>query len=407
MKVKSAKRSVGESLDTEQARLLALSSQGLLSPAFGKGRSGALKAVTHLGYVQIDTLSVASRSHHHVLWSRVPGYTEAMLAQMAESDRSIFEYWSHAASFLPMSEYRFSLPRKAIYAEGGSHWFSQDKKMKKFVLDRIRKEGPLQSRDFEFVRSSPGNWYDWKPAKKALEQLFMEGRLMVSARKGFQKVYDLTERVLPPGTDETMPSPEEYARFLVLKSLQANGIATLKEFSYLRPGMAAPVAKAVKELVSEGKIREIAIQGQANTPYYITIGQHLPDAPVIDDVLNILSPFDNVLIQRKRLQAIFNFDYQIECYLPESKRKYGYFTLPVLYRGNFVARFDPKADRKEKVFHVKVMHFEKGFRPDAHFNKLFAAKIKQYAMFNGCDTVIVADAERKWKKEFTAELKRS
>lgn len=174
-------------LSLEQARALILKSQGLINADFGKGKASVKSAIEHIGYVQIDTLSVAARAHHHTLWSRLPDYKESYLSELLEKDKTIFEYWSHAASYLPMSDYRFSLVSKKAFSEGKSHWFNQDKKMNKFVLDRIKAEGPLQSKDFEFKRSGPGNWYEWKPAKKALEQLFMEGKLWWLSDKVFRK----------------------------------------------------------------------------------------------------------------------------------------------------------------------------------------------------------------------------
>jgi uncharacterized protein YcaQ len=397
LKTPSTKISVAE------ARSLAIKSQGLSSPVFGRGKKGALAAIEHLGYIQIDTLSVASRSHHHVLWSRVPGYQEKHLHELLEKDRSIFEYWSHAASYLPMSEYRFSLPRKKEYADGGSHWFAQDKKVKKFVFDRIRAEGPLQSKDFEFKRQGPGNWYEWKPAKKALEQLFMEGKLMVAGRKGFQKVYDLAERVLPASVDLSFPSEKEYANFLIMKAVSSHGFAELKEISYLRKGMKPVIEKAAAQLLKEGKIEHLSIEG--SKLIYLTMPGKLDELKAVPQDVNILSPFDNLVIQRKRLQQLFDFDYVIECYVPEAKRKYGYFCLPILHGDKFVARFDPKADRKEKVFHLKTTHFEKGFEPQQSFNKKFAAQLKKYAAFNGCSKVMIAKADKKWKKEMNDLLK--
>jgi uncharacterized protein YcaQ len=401
-------------ISPEQARLLALRSQGLLGNDFGKGKKGALSAIEHTGYIQIDTLSVAARAHHHTLWARVPGYKESYLNELMEKDRAVFEYWSHAASYLPMSDYRFSLPRKKSYADGKSHWFGQDKKMQKYVLDRIRSEGALQSKDFEFKRSGPGNWYEWKPAKKALEQLFMEGKLMVVKRQAFQKVYDLTERVLPANADTTMPTEKEYAEYVVMKAVQSNGIVEEKEISYLRKGLKEPVAKALKKLLKDERLVEVQIQGDDKTTFVLAPEGPEPSAPNgiigrIDKIgriysdkkpgIHILSPFDNLIIQRKRIQRLFNFDYVIECYLPEPKRKFGYFCLPVLYGDKFIGRFDPKADRAEKVFHIKQMHFENGFKAGEDFNREFALKLKEYAAFTGCEEVRIGRADSSWKRE--------
>jgi uncharacterized protein YcaQ len=299
-----------------------------------------------------------------------------------------------------MNDYRFSLPRKKEYADGKSHWFGQDKKMLAFVLDRIKSEGELQSKDFEFKRNANANWYEWKPAKQALEQLFMEGKLMVARRKGFQKVYDLTERVLPSSVDTSFPSQKEIAEHLIRKNIRAYGIVQEKEVLYLQSNLKESVCKAIKHLLNRGELVEVKIEGKENSLFYTT-DQQLKTLDTLKqtDSIHFLSPFDNAVIQRKRLQTIFDFDYQVECYVPEAKRKYGYFTLPVLYRGKFVARLDPKADRATKTFHIRSIHFEKGFKQDEYFNHVFAKKLKQFAAFNNCNMIMIETSDRKWKKE--------
>src|ERR1035437_9262455 len=380
--------------------MLVLQSQGLLQVLTRNEKKATLAIIEHLGYVQIDTLAVVVRAHHHTLWTRFAGYDELILSELLEKDKSIFEYWSHAASYLPMKDYRFSLPRKKDYADGKSHWFGQDKKMNIYVLDRIKVEGELQSKDFEFKRSANANWYEWKPAKRALEQLFMEGKLMVARRQGFQKVYDLTERVLPANIDISMPTEKEVAEHLIRKAVQTHGIVTENEITYLRSGLKTPVNKALKHLLIEGELLEIKIKGAEKSSFIKSEHQLKSLAQyTVKDNIHFLSPFDNALIQRKRVKQIFDFDYMIECYLPESKRKYGYFTLPVLYNDTFVARFDPKADRASKTFYIKTMHFEKNFKPNETFNTLFAHKLKNFATFNGCIKVVIEKADKDWKKE--------
>ncbi len=394
-------------LSREQAQVLALKSQGLSQPDFGKGKKAVLAAIDLLGYVQIDTLSVVARAHHHTLWSRLPDYNEKFLSDLLENDKTIFEYWSHAASYLPMSDYRFSLPRKKSYEDGKSHWFGQDKKMNKYVLDRIKAEGPLQSKNFEYKREGPGNWYEWKPAKRALEQLFMEGKLMVAKRQGFHKVYDLTECVLPSTVDTSFPTEKEYAEHLILKAVQAHGVVNEKEISYLRNGLKAPINKALKHMLKEGALVEVKIEGEEKFTF-ITSEDQLKGIEKIKSKNNIhfLSPFDNAIIQRKRVQHLFDFDYMIECYLPEPKRTYGYFSLPVLHGNKFVARFDPKADRAAKIFYIKTMHFEKGFKPSEAFNALFASKLKDFTTFNGCTKIEIEKADKSWKKDILSILKK-
>jgi uncharacterized protein len=388
-------------ISAAEARCLVLQSQGLAFPAFKKGSTGTLEAIEHLSYLQIDTLAVAARAHHHTLWSRVKAYREKHLDELLEQ-RKIFEYWSHAASFLPMKDYRFSLPRKQLFAAGKSHWFSQDKKLKQYVYDRIKAEGPLQSKDFENRKRKPGMW-NWKPSKRALEQLFQEGRLMVARRRGFQKVYDLTERVLPAGTDVTLPSKAEFAEYLVLSAVRAQGLVTHKEICYLRKGLDADVGKAVKRLCADERIIPVSVGGW-ESEYFAWPGKPEKIKPVPQNAVHILSPFDNSVIQRRRLLTFFNFDFMIECYLPEKKRKFGYFCLPVLYGDRFVARFDPKADRAEKTFYLKNFHLEKGFQPDETFALAFAEKLRAYAEFCGCDKIKIMGADKKTGSLLTKAL---
>ncbi|HEV7229933.1 MAG TPA: crosslink repair DNA glycosylase YcaQ family protein, partial [Bacteroidia bacterium] len=354
-------------LSSDEARTIFLKSQGLQSVNTKKGKNKALESITDLGYVQIDTLAVVARAHHHTLWSRDNAYLESNLDELMR-EKKIYEYWSHAAAYMPMSEYRFSLIRKKLYSSGKIHWFKEDNpKMKKYVIERIRAEGALQSKDFEHVKKTPGQWYEWKPAKRALEQLFMEGGLMVAGRKGFQKIYDLTDRVLPASVNQTIPSSDEFYEHLILKAVSSNGLVSPPEISYLRGHAKAGVEKKLRRMLKEGILERISVSGLG--PYYGNPRQLeslLNQKNEIPDV-HILSPFDNSVIQRKRLSAFFGFDYFIECYVPEPKRKFGYFCLPVLHGNRFVARFDPKADKASGNFYIKRFFPEKGWKADEAF----------------------------------------
>ncbi|MEM7647038.1 MAG: crosslink repair DNA glycosylase YcaQ family protein, partial [Pseudomonadota bacterium] len=175
-----------ESLSLKEAQKIILQSQLLTG-----SRVTPIQAIEHLGYVQIDTISVIERAHHHVMWTRCPEYQPEDLAQLVQ-DRKVFEYWSHAASYLPMKDYRFTLPMKKRFRSQENSWFPKNPQLMKSVLKRIKEEGPLRSIDFKRERASKTNgWWDWKPTKKALERLFMEGKLEITRREGFQKVYDL------------------------------------------------------------------------------------------------------------------------------------------------------------------------------------------------------------------------
>lgn len=370
---------------TGKLRRIALNHQGLLKKdAFGRGKSATLKAIEHLGYVQIDTISVVERAHHHVLWSRINNYQPRFLDQLVR-ERKVFEYWFHAAAWLPMRDYRFALPRMNR-TDGDRGWFKiSDRKLTRHILQRVQVEGPLRARDFEDTRQGKKQWWDWKPAKQALEQLFMQGELMVSAREGFQKVYDLPERVLPDGVDTSLPTMEEFAIHLIDTTLRAHGFASQKSMTYLRKGQALrdAVNQQLQDRVSEGLLSVVKLPD--NSLVYIDPELLETPAPRARSQVKILSPFDNAVIQRQRGRDIFDYDYQIECYVPAPKRQYGYFCLPVLYGDGFVGRIDCKVHRKQKLFEVKSMHLEKPV--DEVFADAFEQALLAFSAFNGCSEI--------------------
>ncbi len=387
--------------DFARLRRIALSSQGLLqAKPFGQGLVGARSAINHLGYVQIDTISVVERAHHHVFHSRVPKFTPDMTNQMLV-DGDIFEYWAHAAAFLPIADFRYSLPFKQAIKSGQTHWFKNpDQKLMKELLARIRTDGPLRSRDVEANTEKRSGWWDWKPAKKALEQLYMQGDLMVSSREGFQKVYDLTERVLSSHLNSShinlrMPSMEELANHIVGQQLRCNGFASLKGLTYLRRN--TELRKAVKTLVIDRLDQRTLEQIDVGSGELFLMEAGALERPLsrLNDRMLILSPFDNSVIQRERLKALFQYDYKIECYVPEAKRDYGYFTLPLLYRDEFIGRVDCKAHRKTNHLEVKFLHFEKHGFDEEQVITAFVKAITQFSQFQKCDTVSLIKAHPK------------
>ena len=363
-------------------RRIALDRQGLLKTnQFGRGKQATLRAIEHLGYIQIDTISVVERAHHHVLWSRVNNYKPRFLEQLVR-ERQVFEYWFHAASWLPMRDFRFALPRMSAI-DGDRGWFKTfDKKLNRLILERVTAEGPLRARDFEDTREGKKEWWDWKPAKQALEQLFMQGELMVTGREGFQKVYDLTERVLPDWVDTRHPDMTEFTDYLIDTTLRAHGFASLKSMTYLRKGQALRDATNIQlaARVDAGLLTTLKLR--RGDLVYINPEVLETRAPRSQSLVRILSPFDNVVIQRQRGRDIFGFDYQIECYVPEAKRQYGYFSLPVLYRDGFVGRIDCKAHRSTGTFEIKSLHIEGPV--DDYFAEAFNQALSYFVDFNAC-----------------------
>jgi uncharacterized protein YcaQ len=376
-------REMTDSLSIQKARKLVLLSQRLPpTKQTGSAIEATLSAIEHLGYIQIDTISTVQRAHHHTLWNRNPRYEIAHINQLV-ADKQVFEYWSHAAAYLPMRDYRFSLSRKQAIANGEqNHWYERDERLMKSVLKRIAAEGPLMAKDFDCAGKKTGEWKS-SPPKRALEYLFMQGELMVPCRVNFHKVYDLTERVLPKNTDTTMPSPEEYARFLITRYLQANGLGQSAEIAYLLKNTKPLVSATLQEMFLNGELLQIRAAG--NRYYMLPASLELLSKPLARSKLKILSPFDNLLIQRKRMQALFGFDYRIECYVPGAKRRYGYFSLPILWDGKLVARMDCKTERKKSLLHIHHLALEPGLiKTDAFTNTLYK-ELASFLQFNNCN----------------------
>ena len=376
---------------------MALDAQGLLKDApFGRGRGATQRAIEQLGYVQIDTISVVARAHDHVLHSRIPNY-EARHLDRLQTAGAVFEYWYHAAAYLPMRDYRFALPHMERMRNFEERWIrSRDRKLMAEVLARIAQEGPLMARDFESPPAGAAGWWNWKPTKRALEQLFMQGDLMVTGRDGFQKSYDLRERVLPAGTDTRMPTQRELAEHLLETTLQAHGFIAPKAVTHLRRGQAIRDAlkAAIDDRLAAGSL--LALRQPCGVVAYTAPERLEGRAPRAPARALLLSPFDPAVIHRDRVQSIFDFDYQIECYLKEADRRFGYFCLPIVYRDALVGRVDCKAHRDSGRFELKHLHLEDTLAAgdktlDAEFLPALAEAVQRFAAFNGCPEVTLTE----------------
>ncbi len=383
-------RNDSSTIAIEDLRRLVVHASGLgnLAP-FGRGRSGTGRALDHLGHVQIDTISVVTRAHDHILASRVPGYRPEHLQQLI-ARREAFEYWAHAAAFLPMADYRHALPRMQRLAGGGQHWGRDKRREMTRVLDRIRQDGPLRARNFDAPAGHKGGWWSWKPAKWALERLFQEGQLMVVGRTGFEKVFDLTERVLPEVVDTRPPSLDDHARWLVGRARRSLGAFSARHVRYQRreEGLAGAVDTAINVAMEQGELLQVSHPAlPAGRHWYVDpVGLAQSDRRIARRV-RALSPFDPLLIHRDRLLALFGFDYQLECYLPEPRRRYGYFSLPLLAGTRFIGRADCKALRADRLLLCRHLALEPGEVP-LDVEKIldgFAA----LARMNACDRIQV------------------
>lgn len=374
-------------LSLQTLQLATLESQGLIQTApFGNGKDAELNALEHLGYIQIDTLSVVERAHHHTLWSRIPDFQTEYLEELVE-ERKVFEYWFHAASYLPMQDFRYVLPQMLHIQQSESHYYNADKKVMEYVIDTIRAEGPKMARDFESKKDKTGSWWNWKPAKLALERLFMQGDLMISGRSGMQKTYDLTERVMPSSINTTAPTPVELAEYLVKTTLRAYGFTTLKQITHLRKGdvLKKNVNLVLQSLLEKGEIQKISIEGLPSV--FVRNDLFEKSFELAKPDIRLLSPFDNAVIHRDRIKQIFDFDFRLECYVPKEKRQYGYFCLPILFGNTFIGRVDCKAHRKDKRFELIHLHIENTDIVPELWLSSFVESVKRFASFNGCESL--------------------
>ncbi len=376
-------------LALRDARRLSIVAQGLHKrKPFGTGASAVLRCIEQLGYVQIDTISVINRSHHHTLWTRIPSYAKSDLDAL-QREGKVLEYWAHAAAYLPMRDYRYCLPYMHAVASGQKHVRTRDPRSMQAVLDRIRAEGPLKSQDFETPSQRGKHWgWNWKPAKIALEQLFIEGKLISSRREGFQKVYDLPERVLPSDVDTRMPTAAELHSHLIRTAIAAHGLVTVTEICYLRKGIKADVQRRLREMEEAGEVVRVGVVGSDQVHYSTANTLRTLEATRVSGHVHLLSPFDNLVIQRKRLRRLFDSHYQIECFLPPAKRQYGYYCLPIVHGTEIIGRLDPKADRRAGELIIKALFLERPLVEKEKLATKLARQIEQLAAFNQCPRII-------------------
>jgi uncharacterized protein YcaQ len=373
-----------------------LAAQGLLDPPpQPASKADVLSTIRQIGILQIDTISVVARSPYLVLWSRLGDYKLAWLDELL-AEGALFEYWAHAACFIPIEDFplfrgRMLQTRAADYS---THYWSplEHVDLVQGILERIRREGPLRSSDFESENKPQGGWWNWKDEKRALEHLFNTGELMIARREKFQRVYDLQERVLPNWDDRQTCSEEEVRRALVLKTVRAQGISRagwLFHYYYLtKTGLAG----LVKELARESALLEVEVEGWPEPAYVHPDRQALLDraaAGALEPTLtSLLSPFDPLVQDRARLRQVFGFDFTIECYLPQGKRRYGYYALPILQRGSFAGRLAAKAHRAKGVFEVKGIWLEPGFELKGALAEDLGVALQRCAAWHGTPEVV-------------------
>jgi uncharacterized protein len=356
-------KSLTTTVSLAEIRRRVVQAQGYASRPRSGTAAEVLTAIRRLACVQLDSISTVERSHRIALGARVGDYPETAIATLMRAGE-IFEYWAHEACLVPIEDYAMHRWRMAELAE--SHpWrgnvFEREPELTAQVLREIAERGPLGSRDFE--GKGHGGMWNWKPAKVVLEALHSAGRLVIAGRAGFQRLYDLPERLLPPHVlDGPPPTRDEYVRWATLRGVEARGALTeaaVAEMWRLRGG-ALGVRPFADELVAEGLLRRLDVaDGKASVlvPAASEPAGRIPPAV-------LLSPFDNLVWDRAYLERVFGFRHVIEVYKREHERVYGYYVLPLLRKDRLVGRADLKHDRAERTLRVKAFHREPGVRGD-------------------------------------------
>jgi uncharacterized protein len=386
-----------------EARSVMLAAQGLhRRPAKKATKPDVLRAVRRMGALQIDTIHVVARSPYLVLWSRLGDYDPRWLGELL-AEGKLFEYWSHEASFLPAEDYPLYRHRMLDAESQGWHysrrWVESHREEVERLLAFIRERGAVRSADFQRTDGKAGGWWEWKTEKRALEMLFTSGELMIARRENFQRVYDLRERVLPAWNDRQLAPAEEARRELALKAVRALGVAAARWVAdYFRTDRRQTL-ETVSALAREGALLTVEVEGWGEPALFHPANRKLVGDAAAGrlkaELTTLLSPFDPLVWDRARARAAFGFDYRLECYTPAPKRRYGYFSLPILRRGALVGRLDAKAHRKEKLFEVKSIHLEPGVVADEGLIGDVAAAIRECAVWHGTPEVVVRRSEPK------------
>lgn len=381
------------------AQALMVAAQGLHRwPDAAASKADLLATIRRMGVLQIDTIHVVARSPYLVLWSRLGAYPQEWLTDLL-AEGALFEYWAHEACFLPIESFPLFRRRMLDATSEGmkwkySHeWAAHNGEALERVLGYVREHGAARSADFERTDGQASGWWEWKPEKHALETLFTAGELMIARRHNFQRVYDLRERIMPDWDDARVLPIELVRRTLALQAVRALGVTSARWVAdYFRTSL-RDTMPLLPALAAEGALIEVAVAGWEHPAYIHPDNQALAEAAAADalvpELTTLLSPFDPLVWDRARALALFGFDYRIECYTPAPKRRYGYFTLPILRRGQLIGRIDPKAHRKEGRFEVKALHLEPGVPVTGELVDDIAGTLREFADWHVTPTVEV------------------
>ena len=391
-------------ISIETARRIAIRAQGLDKPRFEPTADGLLELVRQLGCLQLDPISVVEKPHLLIPWSRTGDYDRAEMDRLLWERKGLFSYWAHAASLVLTEDYPIHRVRMKRWGKGRGvwerrllDWMTANKSFRTYILREIRTRGPLMARDLEDRSSVPWpseGWTAGQNVARMLDLMLAKGDIVIAGRKGLQRIWDLSERWFPEWTPSETISLQEATKRATLRSIRALGVASATHIrNHFIRGEYPGLAKILDEFERTGVVQRVAIKkdGAALREPWYAMTETLDGLSAIEKEweprTTLLSPFDNLICDRKRTQLLFDFDYTIEIYVPKAKRRFGYYVLPILQGDNLVGRIDPKFDRKTKVMTINGIYEEKGL--SAAQSRAVKESIKRLGNWLGAQEVVM------------------
>ncbi len=408
-----------ESLGTtiEAVRKLAIAKQGLDRHPKVINQKTLQKTIERIGIVQLDSINVVERSHYLVMFSRLGNYRKEYLDSLLFPRREVFEQWAHAQCIIPISDYRYFAPiiraRRDMVKSGSRHYshIEEDEKdqILEEMMERFRREGPLMSKHFNSktkLKKEQDDWWNWKSHKHAIQVLFDDGYIMVHKRVGFQRYYDITERILPKGSNPMMGDLEDSKLWFAERALSCLGIGTVKHISDYYRRRTSETLDAIHTMLKDDRVVEVHVDGWKNRAYMLK--EDVPELKKHErnstkhGITTLLSPFDNLIWERTRTLSLFDFKYRLAVYdstKEGAKKREGYYVMPILHNNMLIGRMDPKVFREKGILVLHSIKLEEGVKPDDEIIDGIYTALKEFMNFNNCKEIRIEVSEPRAMKQ--------